>query len=174
MKIQYFLLLSVLLHLIPFFNSSFWIKASAVEIIEAEFISAVSSPKAAATLSPQPAARKNRPNSELIHAQGISSEPSGGPIPGASSTTIPPRILKEVFAPYPKEARRAHIEGDVILKVIVNESGTVEEALVIESLGYGLDEAALVAIRQFAFSPGFKDGKIVKAQIKYRYKFRLD
>lgn len=185
MKLRYFLILSVLAHLVPFLFIQVWQKDNLIEIIEAEFIGSAAStaktdPKAInqKTYSPsvRPAISQAKNTSNIVNSQIISetnsqtstSEGSG------SNASAPPKILKEIFAPYPKEARRAHIEGDVVLKVLIGEDGKVEEASVIDSLGYGLDEAALVAIRQFIFSPGFKDGKIVKVQIKYRYKFRLD
>ncbi|HMY59708.1 MAG TPA: energy transducer TonB, partial [Pseudomonadota bacterium] len=50
--------------------------------------------------------------------------------------------------PYPEEARAKGIEGNVILRVSVTESGKVHDVKVIKGLGYGLDEAAVAAIRK--------------------------
>lgn len=113
MKLQHYLLLSVLLHLIPVVNSSFWVKASAVEIIEAAFISGVhgqknSAQQSVSLLSAKSSARNLTPtisaHSESIPALGIVSESSGTSGPSVSSTTMPPRVLKEVLAPYPKNS----------------------------------------------------------------------
>lgn len=63
-----------------------------------------------------------------------------------------PVLLKRVHPVYPELARQAELEGVVVLKVGIDEFGTVKEALVLESVG-GLDEAALDAIFQWQFQP---------------------
>ena len=183
MKLSHFLILSILIHGFVVARVWVWEKPSSVEIIEAEVLSP--GPKGSSLKAPQlqkTAARVATPSNDKVSVpdsrpEGTSnnsvsdSEHVSG---SGSDQNRPPKILKEIFAPYPKEARRSKIEGDVVLKVIIDENGKVLDAEILESLGYGLDEAAITAIRQFIFSPGFKDGKIVRTQIKYRYKFRLD
>ena len=183
MKFKYFVTLSVLLHIIPFFYLEIWNKPSNIEIIETELTGSLakSSPNSPEKLKqkssiPATDATKSqiKNQTEVVNSQtGVVNE-SGPEKQGSGSSTVAPKLLNEILAPYPKEARRAHIEGDVLLKITISEGGKVEKATVINSLGYGLDEAALTAIQQFLFSPGFKDGKVVKTEIKYRYKFRLD
>lgn len=59
---------------------------------------------------------------------------------------------------YPQLARQAGIEGRVLVQFMVEEDGTVQDAQVLRGVGSGLDEAALEAVRQARFRPGYKDG----------------
>ncbi|MCH8569474.1 MAG: TonB family protein [Balneolales bacterium] len=75
---------------------------------------------------------------------------------------------------YPDMARRAGIEGRVIVQFIVNEQGRVESPQVVRSAGAGgLDEAALAAISQMRFSPGMQRGRPVRVQMTQPVIFRL-
>ncbi len=64
---------------------------------------------------------------------------------------------------YPAEAEQLGIEGDVKLKVALDEKGHVHDIKVISGLGHGLDEAAMFALRhRCKFSPAVAtDGKPV-------------
>ena len=85
-----------------------------------------------------------------------------------------PELISEVKAPYPDEAKRASIEGTVVLKILVDYTGKVTEAKLLKGLGFGLDEAALKAIRQFKFKPAVKGGEPVSTEINYNYTWLLD
>ncbi len=85
-----------------------------------------------------------------------------------------PQVLSEVKAPYPDPARRASIEGTVVLSIVINEAGDVVAAKVLSGLGYGLDEAALNAIRKYRFRPATKGGEPVTTELKFSYTFQLD
>jgi protein TonB len=55
---------------------------------------------------------------------------------------------------YPSQLRDAGIEGTVILWILIDEQGTVQEAQVKESSGYDLmDEAALNTAEKMIFAP---------------------
>lgn len=64
-----------------------------------------------------------------------------------------PVVIRQVKPVYPELARQAELEGDVRLKLGIDELGQVKEALVVESVP-GLEEAALEAIYQWEFEPG--------------------
>jgi TonB family protein len=95
---------------------------------------------------------------------------SAGPAPAApmvrGSQGAQPRGLamlpeiEEYTTPplYSDEARRRGVEGVVTLAFHVDESGRVSEARVLRGLGSGLDQNALVALRQWRFRPGRHDG----------------
>jgi protein TonB len=85
-----------------------------------------------------------------------------------------PRVMSEVKIPYPDEARRAGIEGTVTLSITVDNEGRVVAAKIVKGQGYGLDEAALTAIRRFRFKPAVKNGEAVSTEMKYSYTFLLD
>ncbi len=77
--------------------------------------------------------------------------------------------------PYPDEARRAGIEGPVVLSITVDNEGRVVKAVkVITGPGYGLNEAARDALLRFRFKPAIKNGEAVSTEMKYTYTFLLD
>lgn len=74
---------------------------------------------------------------------------------------------------YPDMARKAGIEGRVIVQFIVNEKGEVENPRVIRGIGGGCDEEALRAVRQVKFRPGRQRGQPVRVQYSLPVIFRL-
>jgi TonB family protein len=74
---------------------------------------------------------------------------------------------------YSDEARNAHIQGSVEVSLTVGTDGIAHDIVVTKSLGHGLDEKALTAIRQWRFDPAAEDGKPIPALIKVAVSFRL-
>ncbi len=85
----------------------------------------------------------------------------------------PPVVVKQVYPVYPELARQAELEGVVMLKVGIDESGQVKEALVVRSVP-GLDEAALDAVRQWRFTPGKQRDVPVPVWIVVPIRFSLN
>jgi TonB family protein len=84
-----------------------------------------------------------------------------------------PRAL---FAPdpeYSEEARKAKFQGTVVLWVVVGPDGRSRDIRIARSLGMGLDEKAMDAIRRWRFEPAKKDGVPVAVQINVEVSFRL-
>jgi TonB family protein len=83
---------------------------------------------------------------------------------------------RAVFAPdpdYSEEARKAKFQGTVILWVVIGADGRVHDLRVQRSLGMGLDEKAMEAVRTWRFEPSRKDGQPVAVQINVEVNFRL-
>jgi protein TonB len=96
----------------------------------------------------------------------------GGPYhPG--SGIEPPRILHEVKADYPEEARRRGITGDVVLEIVVRRDGSVGDVKVLEGLGGGLSERAVQAVRQWRFAPARRLGASVDVIVEVAVEFKL-
>lgn len=74
---------------------------------------------------------------------------------------------------YPEAAKREGIEGKVYVLAFIDEKGNVANAKVIKGAGYGLDEAALDAVKQTKFTPGKQRGKPVKVQVTIPIVFKL-
>lgn len=74
---------------------------------------------------------------------------------------------------YPEMARKAGIEGKVIIQFIVNEQGKVEDPRVIRGIGGGCDEEALRVVKQAEFQPGRQRGEPVRVQYSLPITFRL-
>src|SRR5262245_6608294 len=91
----------------------------------------------------------------------------------AHETTAP--VLKQkVDAVYPRAALAAGAEGTVVLELFIDAHGNVEHVHVVSSPGYGLDEAAMAAARQFQFKPATIDGAPVASQVIYEQKFAIE
>jgi len=84
-----------------------------------------------------------------------------------------PRIKKEIRAQYPEVARNARIEGPIVLDLLISADGVVVDVKVISGLGYGLDEAAVNAIKLFEFEPAKVQDQKVAVKIRYTYRFEL-
>ena len=67
-----------------------------------------------------------------------------------------PEVLREVRPRHTAAARRERIEGTVLVQGIVGVDGRVSDVRVIRSLdgNYGLDNEALLAVKQWRFRPG--------------------
>lgn len=74
---------------------------------------------------------------------------------------------------YPEMARRAGIEGRVVVQFIIDKEGYVREPQVVRSLGGGLDEAAIEAVKQVRFTPGMQRGRPVRVKYTIPVQFRL-
>ena len=70
----------------------------------------------------------------------------------------PPKLLKSVDPVYPAEARKAQVEGVVILEARTDEKGAVEEVKILRSIPL-LNQAAIDAVKQWKYEPFIIKGK---------------
>ena len=76
---------------------------------------------------------------------------------------------------YPAEARKAGIQGRVIVKYTVLEDGTVAKTKIVKDIGGGCGEAALKVIQTLPkMIPGQKDGKAVAVEMTLPVSFKLE
>ncbi len=83
---------------------------------------------------------------------------------------------KKISAPspqYPEAARRARIEGMVILECTIGKDGIVKETKVMRGLPLGLTEAALDAVRKWRFKASTLNGKPVEVLYILTVRFSL-
>ncbi|HEX7419173.1 MAG TPA: energy transducer TonB [Thermoanaerobaculia bacterium] len=83
-----------------------------------------------------------------------------------------PVIIKRVEPIYPKAAREAKITGIVILEVLIDKTGAVTDAVVMQDLS-GLGDAAIDAVRQWKFQPATKNGEPVDVIFHLTMSFKL-
>jgi TonB family protein len=96
----------------------------------------------------------------------------GGPYrPG--SGVLPPRLLREVKADYTEDARRANIEGEVVLEIVVRRDGSVSDVKLLNGLARGLNERAIAAVRQWRFAPATRLGQAVDVIVEVAVEFKL-
>lgn len=84
-----------------------------------------------------------------------------------------PRALYSPDPEYSEEARKAKYQGTVVLWVVVGPDGRPRDIRVQRTLGMGLDEKAIEAVRTWKFEPARKDGQPVAVQINVEVNFRL-
>jgi TonB family protein len=85
-------------------------------------------------------------------------------------------IPRAIYSPEPEfseEARRSKYQGEVTLLATIGADGRPRDLLVVRSLGMGLDEKALEAVRTWRFEPGKKDGRPVAVQMNIIVSFHL-
>jgi TonB family protein len=71
----------------------------------------------------------------------------------------PAEILSKPTPAYTDEARRLHVEGEVLLEVVLEATGKLKVVRVVRGLGHGLDESAIRAAEQINFKPALRDGQ---------------
>lgn len=74
---------------------------------------------------------------------------------------------------YPEIAKRAGLQGKVIIQAFIDEDGNVTHTKVVKGLGGGIDEMASDAVRKTKFNPGIQNGKPVKVQVTIPIVFKL-
>ena len=86
---------------------------------------------------------------------------------------IAPRLIHKIEPEYSPQALDDHIQGTVILQIVVNENGRASDISVISPLGFGLDEQAQAAVEKWEFVPGMKAGVPVKILATVEVHFRF-
>lgn len=97
----------------------------------------------------------------------------GGGVYRVGGGVSAPRALYAPDPEYSEEARKAKYQGTVVLWVIVGPDGRPHDIRIQRSVGMGLDEKAIEAVRTWKFEPARKDGQPVAVQINVEVNFRL-
>ncbi|MFO7724213.1 MAG: energy transducer TonB [Oceanipulchritudo sp.] len=104
----------------------------------------------------------------LISVLGAALLLGAGPLLGE---TTDPKLLEGEMPSYTDEARQHGAEGTVVIEALVDESGRVFAAEVVESVDSELDNVTLAAIETWKFQPALEDGrkvmKVVRIPVNY-------
>ena len=108
---------------------------------------------------------------------GIGSGSGGGVGSGHGSGfgggVAAPKAIYQPEAEYSEEARKAKFNGEVKLSVIVGVDGLPRDIRVMRSVGLGLDEKAIEAVRKWRFEPARKEGQPVAVRVNVEVMFNL-
>jgi periplasmic protein TonB len=103
--------------------------------------------------------------------------PQTGPLlAGVGDVTNPELIQATKLSPvYPELARKARIEGNVILQAVVHKDGTVGEIMVLRCNrpNLGFEESAIEAVRQWRYRPATQNGRPVDVYFTVKVDFLL-
>lgn len=97
----------------------------------------------------------------------------GGGVFEVGGGVTPPTVLFKIDPIYSEEARKAQYQGTVVLEAIVRKDGSVEIVRVVRSLGLGLDESAMKALREWKFRPAMRQGVPVDVAMNIEVNFTL-
>ena len=93
--------------------------------------------------------------------------------PAGRNGVSAPTVVYRVEPQYSEEARKARYEGTVVLQAIIRKDGKVDVLNLVRSLGFGLDQNAIEALKQWRFRPATKDGQAVDSTINIEVRFNL-
>jgi TonB family protein len=96
----------------------------------------------------------------------------GGVLSGGGKV-MPPKLVKQVDPIYPEEARKAGVEGVVIMEATTDLYGRVAGIKVLRSIP-ALDQAAMDALKQWVYEPMVIDGKPREVVFTVTIRFTLD
>jgi protein TonB len=85
-----------------------------------------------------------------------------------------PYPVKKYYPKYPEIARKAGIEGQVMLELIVDTTGLVIDVKVVKPLYELLDAAAVKAARKWRFKPAKQRDRPVKVRVYLPVRFSLE
>jgi TonB family protein len=98
---------------------------------------------------------------------------TGGGVFRVGGGVSAPRVVFQPDPEYSEEARKAKYQGVCVLWLVVGPDGKPRDIRVARTLGLGLDEKAMEAVKTWRFEPAMKDGKPVAVQINVEVQFRL-
>jgi protein TonB len=86
---------------------------------------------------------------------------------------VPPELQAKVQPVYPEIARKARIQGIVIVEAIIDKKGTVTDARILRGLPMGVSEAAIAAINKWKYKPATLNGRPVSVYLTVTVTFTL-
>ena len=90
-------------------------------------------------------------------------------VPGDAMQNL---LIRKVNPVYPPLARQAHIQGTVILKIVINKSGNVQSLQLVKGHPM-LAPAAFEAVRQWKYQPYLSNGEAVEVETNMQVNFVL-
>ena len=87
------------------------------------------------------------------------------------ASVVNPKFKNRVEPEYPKSAKETKKGGEVLLQFTIDENGSPKDIVALTNLGFGLEVAAIEALKKSTFDPATKDGKPISIQVQAPYKF---
>jgi TonB family protein len=97
--------------------------------------------------------------------------PPPQPLLRVGGNLVPAKVLRSTPPIYPNAARQSGIEGDVVVRADIDETGKVTGAQVISGLAV-LRQSAVDAVRGWKYQPATLNGQTVASQVNVTLQFR--
>jgi TonB family protein len=121
---------------------------------------AMPEPQQTATEAPAP-----QPEPAMVDRSAVyAAVPAGG---------TQPEEVDRVTPRYPAMARRAGVEGSVVVRGIVRRDGSIDDVEIIKDLPFGLGQSARDAVSQWRFRPATVRGEPIDVYYTVTVNFRL-
>jgi TonB family protein len=91
----------------------------------------------------------------------------------AAARALPAEIISKPTPAYTQEAKNLRIEGEVLLEVVLQATGSLHVLRVVRGLGHGLDDNAVRAAEQIRFKPAMRDGQPADSTVVLHIIFQL-
>lgn len=148
------------------------VSASGSRQLDVASTSAAPPPTETTATQPPPVAETAPPTESL---------PEPAPLPAPTEqvyAAVPPggtqpEEIDRVIPRYPAIARRANVQGAVVIRGIVRRDGTIDNVEIIKDLPYGLGDAAADAVRRWRFRPASYRGEPIDVYYTVTVNFRL-
>jgi TonB family protein len=92
---------------------------------------------------------------------------------GFQGSLTDPVLLYKVDPEYSEEARKAKLQGVVLVRAVIDVRGQAQNIAVAQGLGLGLDERAIAAVQKWKFRAGMRNGRPVATTAMIQLTFRL-
>ncbi len=86
---------------------------------------------------------------------------------------VPPALRTKVQPVYAEIARKARVQGTVIVEAIIDKQGNVTDARILRGLPMGLSDAAVAAIQKWKYTPATLNGRPVSVYLTVTVTFTL-
>jgi protein TonB len=113
---------------------------------------------------------------------GGGTDPNAAPGPGGDGDVAialdarmtRPDTLVRVQPRYPEAARIARRQGTVVVQATIDRTGAVTDVRLVKAIGFGLDEAAMTAVKQWRFRPATLGGRPVPVFFQLTVRFGIN
>ncbi len=97
----------------------------------------------------------------------------GGGVRQVGGGVSEPVPIYQVYPEFSEEARKAKVEGIVMVNIHVEKDGLPSHVHVVQSIGMGLDDKAVDAVKQYRFKPAMENGKPVVVEMNVMVHFQI-
>lgn len=124
--------------------------------------------------APQPQAAQHQGGESAV-SNVTYGAPSGstGVIETEFGSSGAPAFLRRQMPVYPMMAKKLGKQGEVVLRLFINETGRLLNVEVVEPAGYGFTESAVEAVKMSTFSPAREKGVSVASKALLTVRFVL-